>query len=77
MRRIIANIVKEDNIVRLYLKNGSESIEYISYDIEDEDLIKLFKKNGFNAVKYDGDYDITIWFEKEVENLSAEDCFDL
>ena len=45
--------------------------------IEDEDLVKLFKKNGFNAVKYDRNYDITIWFEKEVENLSAEDCFDL
>lgn len=33
-----AYIVKEDNIVRLYLKNGSETIEYISYDIEDEEF---------------------------------------
>lgn len=45
--------------------------------IKNEDLIKLFEKNGFDAYKYDGVYYITVRFRKEIENLSAEECFNL
>lgn len=43
--------------------------------IETDDLLKLFKDNGFECFKESKGYYIILCFEKEVENLSAEECF--
>lgn len=43
--------------------------------IKDDDLLKLFKDNGFECFK--SDYYIVLCFEKEIENLSAEECFNI
>ena len=43
--------------------------------IKDSELIELFRKNGFECFK--SDLVIILYFERGVENLSAEECFSI
>ena len=54
--------------IRVYAKGGREN---------EEKLLKLFLDNGFNAKQWRKDNYILLIFEKEVENESMEDCFNI
>ena len=73
-----------DNGYILKLKNLDYDDEYAYINvlprgrmIDKQELLALFVNHGFNAYIRKKDYYITLEFRKEVENLSAEECFNI